>query len=74
MKISTNNFTKEEVSFLCKVLMEKYGIYATRQDAGDEKKSQYVLYISAESMSLIAEICKPHTHPSMYYKFNGYMK
>lgn len=72
MKIATNSFTKEEVDFLCKVLMKNFGIYATAQSAG--YPNQYNVYISAESMPLISEICKPYTHPSMYYKYNGYME
>jgi len=72
MKIATNSFTKEEVDFLCKVLMKNFGIYATTQSAG--YPDQYNVYISVGSMPLISEICKPYTHPSMYYKYNGYMK
>lgn len=72
MKIATNCFTKKEVDYLCQVLKKNYNISATSQSAG--YPDQYVIYILTESMPLIAKICKPYTHPSMFYKYNGYMK
>uniref|UniRef100_Q33758 OMEGA orf n=1 Tax=Allomyces macrogynus TaxID=28583 RepID=Q33758_ALLMA len=71
MKIATNSFTLSDIQFLCDVLDRLYNIKATPMSAG--YPGQYCIYIKAESMQLIADICKPHTHPSMYYKFNGYM-
>lgn len=71
MKIATNCFTEKEVEILCLILKNKYNINATKQSAG--YPNQYIIYILTESMPLLAKICKPYVHPSMYYKCNGYM-
>jgi ubiquinol-cytochrome c reductase cytochrome b subunit len=71
LKISTNNFTHEEVQLLCKVLREKYNLNASVQKTG--AIGQYQIYISKSSMVDLANIVKPHLHKSMYYKLNGYI-
>lgn len=71
MKIATNSFTLEDVKRLCTVLESRYNIKASAHKTG--LKNQYNVYIHVESMPTIAKLCKPYTHPSMYYKFNGYM-
>lgn len=84
IKLSTNNFTKEEVLFLCEILINKFGLKATIQSAGvkpnplfsleeNVKKNQYIIYISKTSMIKLFEIIKTYIHPSMKYKLNDYL-
>ena len=81
IKLSTNNFTKEEVLLLCTILNKKFDLKVTVQSAGvkrfhylteEVKKDQYILYISKLSMVKLIEIVGPYIHPSMKYKLNGY--
>lgn len=71
LKLATNSFTKDDVQFLCNVLRDKYGIVATVNSAG--VANQYCIYVSKQSMALLASIVAPHIHPSMKYKLNGYL-
>lgn len=82
LKLSTNNFTKEEVLLLCNILNNKFDLKTTVQSAGvnrfknfteDINKDQYILYISKFSMLKLIEIVGPYIHPSMKYKLNGYL-
>jgi len=82
LKLATNNFTKTEVSFLCDILIKKFGLKATIQSAGVRcfstlglrvKEDQYIIYISKTSMSKLIDIVGPYIHPSMKYKLNGYL-
>ena len=66
VRIATNNFTLEEVQFLCNVLYKKYNITATTHVGGKDKG--YVLYIHKKSVSLFTSIVKSHMLPSLYYK------
>ena len=71
LKISSKNFTKNEVENLAILLRNKYGFKVSIISAGSI--NQYNLYISKNSMKLLAKIVKPYLHPSMYYKLNGYI-
>ena len=71
LKIATNSFTYEEVNYLCEVLRNTYNFKVSVHKAG--ALNQYNLYISKHSISNLVEIIKPYVHPSMYYKFNGYI-
>ena len=71
LKIATNNFTYDEVNVLAKILRDKYKLKVSVVKAG--ALNQYNLYISKKSMKDLAEIIKPHIHPSMYYKLNDYI-
>lgn len=69
VRIATNNFTLEEVQFLCDVLYKKYNLTATAHVGGLNKG--YVLYIHSKSVPLFSSIVKSHMHPSMYYKLGS---
>jgi ubiquinol-cytochrome c reductase cytochrome b subunit len=82
LKLSTNNFTEEEVLLLRNILNKKFGLKVTIQSAGVKRfnhlseevnKNQYILYVSKTSMSHLIEIVGPYLHPSMKYKLNGYL-
>ena len=66
VRIATNNFTLEEVQFLCNVLYKKYNITATTHVGSKDKG--YVLYIHKKSVSLFTSIIISYMLPSMYYK------
>lgn len=71
LKLATNSFNKQDVEFLRKVLYNKYSLKVSVVSAG--APDQYNIYISKDSMPLLASIIKPHMHPSMYYKLNGHL-
>lgn len=71
LKIATNSFSFDEVNFLAKILRDKYDLKVSVNKAG--AINQYCLYISKSSMKDLVEIIKPHLHPSMHYKLNGYI-
>jgi ubiquinol-cytochrome c reductase cytochrome b subunit len=71
LKIATNSFSYDEVEFLAKLLRDKYNLKVSVIKTGHI--NQYNLYISKSSMKNLVNIIKPHLHPSMYYKFNGYI-
>jgi len=68
LKISTNCFTLKEVELLCKILLEQYNIIANP----NKDRNQWVIYIRAQSMPLLAKIIKPYMVNSMYYKLGKY--
>lgn len=70
LKLSTNNFTKEEVDYLVFLLKDIFNIDSNRQSAGC--KDQYCIYIIADSMPTLVNIVKPYIIPSMKYKFGKY--
>lgn len=65
-KIATNNFTKEEISFLSVLLADKFNLKTTVHSAGKDKG--HTLYIHKKSMSTFIDIVKPHMIQSMHYK------
>jgi hypothetical protein len=69
LKLATNNFTLEEVSFLCKLFWTKYGIVASP----NRDRNQWVIYIQKKSMPILAALVKDFVVPSMFYKFNSYL-
>lgn len=68
LRIAINNFTKEEVQYLCLILKEKYNLDTTMQI----QSSKYIIYIPKRSMENLSKIVKPFMLPSMYYKLNSY--
>jgi hypothetical protein len=66
VKIATNNFTLNEVIFICDILYKKYNITSTAISGGKDKG--YVLYIHKKSLSIFIALIKSHMHPSLYYK------
>ena len=71
LKISTNNFSFNEVNFLADILRKKYNLKTSIIKTG--ALNQYNLYISKTSMKDLVEIIKPYFHSSMYYKLNGHI-
>jgi hypothetical protein len=69
-RIATNCFTIEEITFLCDVLKQKFGIVATPCKGGVGKG--FIIYIHVESMKLFSSIVKPYMIPSMHYKLGKY--
>jgi hypothetical protein len=70
LKLATNNFSKEEVSLLCHILIKKYNIKASIQSASNKKGNQYCIYISKHSIEHLNLLIKEFIHPSMKYKLN----
>jgi hypothetical protein len=71
LKIATNNFTLDEVLFLCELFWTKFGILASPNKAGVE--NQWVIYIKKQSMPKLVLLVKDYIVPSMFYKFNNYL-
>lgn len=69
LKIATNNFTFEEVKFLCELFWIKYGIIASP----NRDRNQCVLYIQKQSIPKLVLLVKNFIVPSMFYKFNKYL-
>lgn len=68
IKISTNNFVKEDVILLINVLFFKWGIKSSIQKCG--KLNQWVIYISKLSVPLVQNLIKDFIVPSMLYKIH----
>ena len=66
VRIATNNFTLNEVQFLCDILYKKYNLIATVHSGGKDKG--FVLYINKKSVPLFISLVKIYMHPSLYYK------
>ena len=66
VRIATNNFTLNEVQFLCGILYKKYNLIATVHSGGKDKG--FVLYINKKSVPLFISLVKIYMHPSLYYK------
>jgi ubiquinol-cytochrome c reductase cytochrome b subunit len=66
LKFCTNSFTHSECKFLANLLHSKFGLNVSVISAGFT--DQYNLYVSKDSMSLLAELVGPYMHPSMVYK------
>lgn len=66
VRIATNNFTLNEVQFLCNILHKKYKLIATVHSGGKDKG--FVLYINKKSVPLFISLVKIYMHPSLYYK------
>lgn len=71
LKLSTNNFTYDELLFLTSILKNKYNLTCSIQSAG--AKSQYYIYIWVESMPDLVKIVKPYIVPCMKYKFGNHI-
>lgn len=71
VRLNTQSFTYEDISFLCKVLFNKYNLVCSINKAKISKKTNkqmYVLYIKKESKPLLQKLVLPFLVPSMYYK------
>lgn len=74
IKFCTDNFIKEDVEFLQKILKIKFNINTTTHFAGNYDKmgnlkyNQYRIYVKADSMAKLLEIITPYIHDSMLYK------
>ena len=76
LKLATNNFSEQEVVTLINILYAKYNLKSSLQlvkNSALDINKQYIIYISKYSMSDLSHIVKPHLHPSMKYKLNGYL-
>lgn len=71
LKLSTNNFTYDELLLLTNVLKYKYNLTCSIQSTGT--KFQYHIYICVESMPNLVKIAKPYIIPSMKYKFGDHI-
>jgi hypothetical protein len=64
VRITINNFTKEEGERLIEILQIKYSIESSLH----KNKNRYQLYIKKESMKILIDLVKPYFHPTMLYK------
>ena len=68
IKISTNNFSYNEVKILSFFLNNKYNLSTNLHSAG--VPNQYVIYIPKKDVYNLYKIVKIYIHPSMKYKFH----
>jgi hypothetical protein len=68
VRISTNNFTLEEVKLLAFILTDKYQLSVTIQKIYIADK--YSIYIKAASRERLKTLIMPYMHESMYYKLS----
>ncbi|KAG0122687.1 laglidadg DNA endonuclease [Tuber indicum] len=72
VRISTNNFTLQEVEFLVQMFNTKFGLDCTVQKLskgkGNTPKDKYSIYIKVASLPRLRELIVPYMHPSMLYK------
>lgn len=71
VKLCTNSFSLEDLTYLIFLFYKKYQIIATVHKAG--VKDQYTLYIRKESHTKFCLLIKPFMIPSMQYKLNKYI-
>lgn len=72
LKLATNCFKYEEVQYLTLLLHSKYNIKSSIQK-GNIENLQFIIYIWAESIPLLANIVKPYIVPSIKYKLGLYL-
>lgn len=69
VKICTDNFTKQEVLILTKVLGDKFGIKATINKRSNASNNVvWIIRISRLSMEKLITLVSPHMIPEMLYK------
>lgn len=69
-RISTQSFSKESITFLQKVLLEKYHISTTLQVSRlKNKQLRWILYFPKTEASKLYASISPYIHKSMEYKF-----
>lgn len=72
VRISTNNFTKQEVELLRDTFKAKFNLECTIQlltkKGGNIPKDKYSLYIKVSSLPRLRELVLPYMHSSMLYK------
>lgn len=72
VRISTNNFTLEEVELLAHMLKTKFNLDCTIQKLSKGKeyplKDKYSLYIKVASLPLLRRLVLPYMYPKMLYK------
>lgn len=72
VRISTNNFTLQEVELLRDMFKTKFDLDCTIQllskKGGNNPKDKYSLYIKVASLPRLRELVVPYMHPSMLYK------
>lgn len=66
LRISTNNFTENEVDKLINILNLKYELECYKRS----QKHQYIIYIPKKSIEKLYNIINEYLVPSMRYKFN----
>ena len=71
VRISTNNFTLQEVQLLSQMFKTKFDLDCTIQllsKKGNTPKDKYLIYIKVASLPKLRELVLPYTIPSMKYK------
>jgi ubiquinol-cytochrome c reductase cytochrome b subunit len=69
LRIATNSFTFEDVTFLTSILTNRYALKVSVYKV--KNKDQWTIYIHRSSLPKLASIIGPYLHPSMVYKLNG---
>lgn len=65
IRVYTNNFKKEEVERLAKVISSKFGIYV---GVLHDRKNQWILTIGAKQLDVLRDLVKEHFDKSMLYR------
>lgn len=69
LKLCTDNFTKDEVLSLIRVLYVNFGIVATiNKRVNSDNQIKWRIRISKASMPLLISLVKPHIISEMLYK------
>lgn len=66
VKLSTENFTLNEVKYLISVIERNFNIKTTFVKTG--VINQYSIYFPKSTIPTLIDIIKPHIHSTMYYK------
>lgn len=64
----TNNFTKEDVELLVKVLKEKFRLDCSIHTQRNKVRKPYMIYIKANSRERFVNLIKPYVIPHFSYK------
>jgi len=70
LRLSTECFSLEQNQFLSNFLERKFGIQTVVGDYTRDGITYFYLRGPMESKRRLVEICKPHIHPTMAYKFD----
>lgn len=72
LKFITNYFSYDDVKYLTYLLLKKYNIKSTIHKCNKEN-TQFIIYISVESIPILANIVSPYIIPSIKYKLGKYL-
>lgn len=67
-RLATNNFSLNDIEFLCNLLFNKFNLITSIQLTGLNKG--YIIYIKSNSKNTFTSLIFPYIHPCMKYKLH----